>query len=120
MAPISTPTSGVVDQKTMDAQNQQFITCQKNFDTAMGNYNQKVFIILIVLGAISVFIGNFFGANVVIANGLSMAGVLSFIIASMHYWSTANNLIKVFILVVALAILFWVAMKKFNNERLRS
>jgi len=90
-------------------------TCRQNFDEATKSYNRNVFIVLVVLGAIVVAIGNFFGANAVIANGLSMAGVLSFIIASTRYWSDASDLVRVIILAIALAILFWVAYKKFKN-----
>jgi hypothetical protein len=73
-------------------------------------------VILVVLGAISVAVGNFFAGNAVISSGLSLAGVLSFIIASTRYWSSANDAIRVVILLIALALLFWVAIKKFKNN----
>jgi hypothetical protein len=94
-------------------------SCRQNFDTANKTYNRNVFVILVVLGALSVLVGNFFKGNAVISNGLALGGVLSFLIASMRYWSAANDLIRVIILAIALGILFWVAMKKFN-DRLRS
>lgn len=90
-------------------------TCRQNFDKATQSYNRNVFIILVILGAISVLAGNFFAANEVIASGFSLAGVLSFVIASIRYWSSADNLIKVLILAIALGLLFWVAYKKFKN-----
>lgn len=90
-------------------------TCRQNFDTAMKSYNRNVFIVLVVLGAITVLVGNFFAGNEVITSGLSLAGVLSFLIASVRYWSSANDLIRVLILAIALGLLFWVAIKKFKN-----
>ena len=89
-------------------------TCRQNFEDANKSYNRNVFVILVVLGALSVFVGNFFGANEVISSGLSLAGVLSFLIASVRYWSSANDIIRVIILAIALGLLFWVAIKKFN------
>ncbi len=94
-------------------------TCRQNYETANKLYERNIFVILVLLGAISVFFGNFFKGNEVIANGLSMAGVLSFIIASTRYWGAANDLIRVIILAIALGILFWIAYKKFN-DRLQS
>jgi hypothetical protein len=94
---------------------QQF-TCRNNYDAAQKVYDRNVFITLVILGAICVAIGNFFMGNMLVSTALSLAGVLSFIIASMRYWSSADDLIKVIILAIALAILVWVAIKKFKNS----
>ena len=91
-------------------------TCRNNFETEQKVYDRNVFITLVLLGAICVAVGNFFKGNMLISTALSLAGVLSFIIASMRYWSSADNLIKVIILGIALAILVWVAMKKFKDN----
>ncbi|MBX4200017.1 hypothetical protein KW790_00945 [Candidatus Parcubacteria bacterium] len=90
-------------------------TCRQQFETSNNSYNRNVFVILVLLGALIVFAGNFFKGNDVISQGLALAGVLSFVIASLRYWSAANDLIRVVILLIALALLFWVAMKKFRN-----
>lgn len=91
-------------------------TCRQEFEKANNTYQRNVFVVLVVLGALSVFIGNMFATNIVISSGLSLAGVLSFLIASVRYWGSANDLIRVIILAIALGILFWVAMKKFNGR----
>lgn len=90
-------------------------TCRQNYDVAHDSYSRNVFVILVVLGAVSVLVGNMFVHNPVISSGLSLAGVLSFIIASMRYWDSANDAIRLVILAIALGLLFWVAMKKFKN-----
>ena len=94
-------------------------TCRQEFDVANKTYERNVFVVLVVLGALSVLIGNFFVGNAVISSGLALAGVLSFVVASVRYWSAANNLVRVIILAIALGVLFWVAVKKFN-DRIRS
>ncbi len=94
---------------------QQF-TCRAEFDEARKVYDRNVFITLVLLGAMCVALGSFLVGNSLISIALSMAGVLSFIIASMRYWSSADTLIKVVILAIALGILIWVAMKKFRDN----
>ena len=90
-------------------------TCQKNYDAASKVYDRNVFAVLVVLGALSLFVGSFLKSNYVISQGLAFGGVLSFIIASMRYWSRANDIVHVLILALALALLFWIAYKKFKN-----
>jgi len=92
----------------------QNYTCGKAYEAAAKTYDRNVFVSLVVLGVISIAIS--FGlANVAVSQGLSLGGVLSFIIASMRYWGSADDLIKVFILGVALAALIYLAYKKFGN-----
>lgn len=91
-------------------------TCRNNFEAAQKVYDRNVFITLVILGAICVALGSFLAGNVVMSIALSFAGVLSFVIASMRYWTSADDLIKVIILAIALAILIWVAIKKFRNN----
>ncbi len=90
-------------------------TCRMEYDTASSAYNRNVFVALVVLGAISVLVANFSVPNMVVSSGLSLGGVLSFIIASMRYWGAANDFIRVLILAIALGLLVWVAVKKFKN-----
>lgn len=90
-------------------------TKQKEFNQAQKVYNRNVFLILVVFGIVSLLAGVFI-VNEVASFGLSWGGVLSLIIASMRYWSDADNWMKVFILAVALTVLFWVAIKKFGKE----
>ncbi len=91
-------------------------TCRADYESASSNYNRNIFVALVLLGALSVLAGNFFQSNAVVSNGLALGGVLSFIIASMRYWSAANDFIRVVILAIALGLLIWVAMKKFKNQ----
>ena len=90
-------------------------TKQKLYEEASKTYNRNIFIILVVLGAISLLLGAFMG-NEIISLGLSWGGVLSLLIASLRYWSNADNWAKVLILGIALSALIWLAVKKFSNN----
>ncbi len=94
----------------------EFYTCNKNFQDAQKVYDKNVFITLVVLGVLSLALGFALASNEVISQGFSLGGVFSFLIASMRYWSSADDLIKVFILGVALLALIYLAYKKFGGR----
>lgn len=89
-------------------------TKQLNYDNARKIYEKKVFITLIVLGILSLISAGFLTISI-LSVSFAWGGVLSLIIASMRYWSQADNLAKVVILALALGILIWLAVKKFNK-----
>ena len=89
-------------------------TKQLNYDAARKIYEKKVFITLIILGIISLISGGFITISV-LSISFAWGGVLSLIIASVRYWSQADNLAKVVILAIALCLLIWLAIKKFNK-----
>ncbi len=90
-------------------------TREQEFIAAEKVYDRNVFITLVLLGALCVAAGSLLKKNELIKIALSLAGVFSFVIASMRYWGSANDLIKVIILAIALTILIWVAIKKFQD-----
>jgi hypothetical protein len=90
-------------------------TKQQEYTSALKTYNRNIFIILVILGVVSFLLGVFI-PNEIITFGFSWGGVLSFIVASIRYWSDANNWVKVLILAVALGALIWLAIKKFGNN----
>jgi len=85
-----------------------------NYQTALKSYEKKVFITLLTLGIISLILGVFIGISL-LAVAFTWGGVLSLIIASVRYWSVADNLSKVVILGLALGLLIWLAVKKFSK-----
>ena len=89
-------------------------TNQINLDKAMADYSQKVFIVLIALGIISLIAAGFITIQI-LSMAFAWGGVLSLIIASIRYWSVADNIAKVVILAIALGLLIWLAVKKFNK-----
>ncbi len=90
-------------------------TCQKDFDTSYKAYERNVFIVLVILGVLSLLCGLFLNITEAVTLGLTLGGVLSLLIASGRYWSEAGNILKVIILLIALIALIWVGIKKFKE-----
>lgn len=89
-------------------------TKRMQYDEARSLYTRNVFMLLVALGAIAMGIGIVLKEKFeVVAIAFSWGGVLSFIIASMRYWSDANNIFKVLILGAALVALIYLAVRKF-------
>jgi hypothetical protein len=89
-------------------------TKRMQYEEARKQYERNVFIILVVLG-IGTLIGGVATRNELLSIAFSWGGVLSLIIASMRYWSAADNIVKVLILAVALAGLVYMAVRKFGK-----
>lgn len=113
-------TETFVDLKVVDPQSKLGGYCDPEYTKRMEYekdrkaYERTVFIILFALGALILIIGTLIKQEV-LAIALSWGGVLSLIIASVRYWSNANNGLKVAILALALASLMYLAVKKFTK-----
>lgn len=90
-------------------------TCQKGFESGQKVYNRNIFIVLLVLGVLSIALGFVFAGLSAVSIGLSLGGVLSLIIGSMRYWSDMNDIVRVLVLAAALGVLIWLAVKKIRE-----
>ncbi len=90
-------------------------TCQKEFESANEVYNRNVFIVLILAGLASLVIGFFLAQISSVSLGLSLGGVVSFIVGSVRYWSDMDDYLRVIILGLALVALIWLGVKKIRD-----
>jgi hypothetical protein len=90
-------------------------TCQKDYDEAQKLYNRNVFVILFVLGVLSIVVGAFTTNIQVISLGLSFGGILSIVIGSIRYWSNMQDWLRVIVLALALVVLIWIGIKKLKD-----
>ncbi len=91
-------------------------TCQKNWDTARELYDRNVFVALVILGLAAMAVGMFVtSTGSAVSLGLSLGGLLSFVVASMRYWSAMDDYLRVVILGLALVALIIVGVKKFKD-----
>lgn len=97
-------------------------TCRQDYENARKSYDRSIFVTLVILGVLCIGLSMFLKGNNVLGTALSFGGVLSLIIASIRYWSYADNVLKVIILGLALVLLIIIAMRKFKDrdEAIRS
>ncbi len=90
-------------------------TCQKTYQAAQSVYDRNVFIMLLILGVISLALGFFLTSYSAVSLGLSFGGVVSLIIGSMRYWSDMHDWLRVAVLAAALIALIWLGIKKIRD-----
>ena len=90
-------------------------TCQKEFNSANQIYNRNVFVALVILGVISFGLGFWLAAYSAVSTGLSLGGVVSFLVGTIRYWSDMDDYLRVIILGLALAALLWLGIKKLKQ-----
>jgi hypothetical protein len=90
-------------------------TARATFEAAKKVYDKKVFATLILLGALCIALGVWL-KNSILKFASMWGGVVSLLIASMRYWSSAGAFLKVVVLAIALAGLVTLAVKKFSSE----
>ncbi|OGI72560.1 hypothetical protein A3J61_01165 [Candidatus Nomurabacteria bacterium RIFCSPHIGHO2_02_FULL_38_15] len=86
-----------------------------NYEAERKSYELNVFITLMILGILMMIFGIVY-SHAVLSPAFTWAGVLSYIVASMRYWSTASSGVRVIILGIALVALIWVALKRFKDR----
>lgn len=90
-------------------------TCQKRFDSAQSIYNRNVFMVLVILSVVVLMVGVVIPVES-LSIGFAGAGLVSLVIATFEYWSDANNILRLLILILALAFLIWIAVRKFHHK----
>lgn len=86
--------------------------CRESYESVREVYNRNVFVVLVILGLISLGLGFLAISAAPVANGFLGGGLLSVIIGSIRYWSEMNDYLRFIILGVALAALIWLGYKK--------
>ena len=90
-------------------------TCAQAYQDASDEYSRNVFVVLVVLGALSIIAGYAVRVSPAVSAGLSYGGVLTFIIAAARYWDAAGDIIRLVIVAIALIALIVVGIRKFKE-----
>ena len=86
-------------------------TCQARFNDVSQKRNSNVFVILVVAGVAAILAGMVVNAEAV-ANGFLIGGIISLVIAAIRNWGQLQDVLKLIILGVVLALLIWIGYKK--------
>lgn len=85
--------------------------CSKEYENAMEKYGDKAFIIIVVLGIISLIAGNML-RKASAGSGFMAGGIITIIYGSSAYWRYAPKYLRLALLAVALGVLVYIAYKK--------
>ncbi len=86
--------------------------CYDAFQPIDNLYKRNVFIILSILGVLSIIIGVLVKNIHALSFGLMLGGLISIIYGIIRYWSQMNEYLRFIILGILLAILIWTSYKK--------
>ncbi|PIR47182.1 MAG: hypothetical protein COV07_00545 [Candidatus Vogelbacteria bacterium CG10_big_fil_rev_8_21_14_0_10_45_14] len=89
--------------------------CRKLYEDARNLYNRNVFVVLVVLGLVSLAVGFALSGSSAVSLGLSLGGVVSLIVATIRYWSDMDEYLRLLVLAIALVLLVWFGLKKFRD-----
>ena len=92
-----------------------YAKCQKPFQASMDQHALYAFVLMIGLGVIALIIGLIPTGSSIVSSGLSYGGVLSFIIASIQYWGSAGNWIRLAISAAGLIALLYIGWRRFRD-----
>jgi len=101
--------------KTATGYCDMYAKCQKPFQAAIDQRALYAFVIMIGLGVVAFVAGLFPLGSSIVSSGLSYGGVLSFIIASIQYWGSAGNWIRLAISAVGLITLLYIGWRRFRD-----
>lgn len=91
-------------------------TCNQKYMDAESVYNRNVFIVLVILGILSLIFGTYMtNYSSVVSLGFSLGGVISLVIGAMRYWSNMQDVLRVVVLACALAALVWIGIRKIKD-----
>ena len=92
--------------------------CREGFEVSQAVYNRNVFVVLVILGLVSLGSGFMLISAKPVANGFLGGGILSLIVGAIRYWSSMDDYLRFVILGIALAVLIWLGYKKISDRQL--
>jgi len=92
-----------------------YAKCQKPYQVVSDQHALYAFVLMVGLGIVAFVIGLIPLGSSIVSSGLSYGGVLAFIIASIQYWGSAGNWIRLAISAVGLAVLLYIGWRRFRD-----
>ncbi len=97
--------------------NPAYTECQTRFNDATEGYTRNVFIIASILGLITMLVGGFILSHESVSPGLMGGGFITIVYGVIIYWRYAGSKLRFIILGVILAMLIYVAYRKWPGEK---
>lgn len=91
--------------------------CQKDFEEADKAYNKVFFVIALIVGIIVLFAGYGLLSTEPVGSALMASGVGAIFMGSMRNWQNLSDVWRFLLLVVALILLVWIALRINRNVK---
>ncbi len=106
-------TSCLVEQQSFyNEQNMQSQKCYDDFQPVDNLYKRNVFVILTILGVLTIIVGLSLKNLHALSFGLMLGGLIIIVVGIIRYWANMNEYLRFIILGILLAILIWFGYKK--------
>jgi len=102
----------IEQQKINEAQILEQEKCYKGFQPIENLYKRNVFIILTIIGVLTIILGLFLKEVSAVYLGLMIGGLINIIEGIIRYWAQMNEYFRFIILGILLIILIWISYKK--------
>lgn len=102
----------IEQQRFYENQSIESQKCYDEFQPIENLYKRNVFIILAILGVLSIIIGILVKDLQALSFGLMLGGLISIVYGIMRYWAQMNEYLRFIILGILLIILIWISYKK--------
>ena len=93
-----------------------YFTCQKDFEKVNNVYKRNVFIVWMIAGTIAIVASFFLFAIESMSIIFTFAGLISFLVGTVGYWSAIQDYLRFVILGIVLAVLIYIGYKKLTND----
>lgn len=90
--------------------------CQKKFDDAQKGYSKVIFVIALIAGLLTLFIGYGVLSVEPVGSALMASGVGAILYGSVRNWQNLSDIWRFLLLLVALVLLIWIALRV-NRKR---
>lgn len=110
---VKTPSEAVIGEPAgwCDA----YFTCQKDFEKVNDVYKRNVFVVWMIAGTIAIVASFFLFAIESMSITFTFAGLISFLVGTIGYWSAMQDYLRFIILGIVLAVLIYVGYKKLKD-----
>jgi hypothetical protein len=101
--------------KKCETANPEYTKCWESYDVSREKHEKNSFIVLVILGLLSIFVGGVLLKVEAVSSGIMGGGVLTLLYAALRFWGSLPDYGRLLILGVALATLIWLGYKKFKH-----
>ena len=101
--------------KKCDADNPEYTKCSEEYRDVREKHGRTSFIILVVLGLVSILTGGLLLKAEAVSSGVMGGGVITLIYAAMRFWGSIQDYGRLIVLGIALVVLIWIGYKKLKD-----